>query len=59
MEEVFPPVDQYAEEADAFARAVLGEIELPYGVEDAVKNMQIIDAIFRSGETGKWESTGL
>ena len=25
VEEVFPPVDQYAEEADAFARAVLGE----------------------------------
>ncbi len=59
VEEVFPPVDQYAEEADAFARAVLGESELPYGVEDAVRNMQIIDAIFRSAETGKWESTGL
>ncbi len=59
VEEVFPPVDQYAEEADAFACAVLGESELPYGVEDAVNNMQIIDAIFRSGQTGKWESTGL
>jgi predicted dehydrogenase len=58
-EEVFPPVDQYAEEADAFARAVLGETELPYGVDDAVKNMQILDAIFRSEQTGKWESTGL
>ena len=59
VEEVFPPVDQYAEEADAFARAVLGETGLPYGVDDAVNNMRIIDAIFRSGETGKWESTGL
>ena len=59
VEEVFPPVDQYAEEADAFARAVLGESGLPYGVDDAVNNMRIIDAIFRSGETGKWEATGL
>ena len=58
VEEVIPPVDQYAEEADAFARVVLGESELPYGVDDAVTNMKIIDAIFRSGETGKWESTG-
>ena len=59
VEEVLPPADQYAEEADAFARAVLGETGLPYGVDDAVNNMRIIDAIFRSGETGKWESTGL
>ncbi len=52
-------IDQYAEEADAFAKAVLGETELPYGVEDGIKNMQIIDAIFRSEKTGRWEKTGL
>ena len=56
---VIPPVDQYAEEADAFARRVLGETELPYGVEDGVKMMKIIDAMFRSEKTGKWEKTGL
>jgi predicted dehydrogenase len=59
IEERFPPIDQYAEEADAFARAVLGEEELPYGVEDSIKNMQIIDAIYRSEQTEKWEATGL
>jgi predicted dehydrogenase len=59
VEEAIAPVDQYAEEADAFARAVLGETELPYGVGDAVANMQIIDAIFRSEQSGRWESTGL
>jgi predicted dehydrogenase len=52
-------VDQYAEEADAFAKAVLGESELPYGIEDGIKNMQIIDAVFRSEKTGRWEKTGL
>jgi predicted dehydrogenase len=59
VEETISPVDQYAEEADAFARAALGETELPYGVDDAVKNMQIIDAIFRSEQSGRWEATGL
>jgi predicted dehydrogenase len=59
VEEAFPAVDQYAEEADAFAEAVLGEKELPYGIEDAVKNMRIIDAIFRSEKSGRWETIGL
>ncbi len=59
VEEVFPPDDQYAEEADAFARAVLGETELPYGVEDAIHNMQILDAIVRSEKSSRWEPTGL
>jgi predicted dehydrogenase len=58
-EEAFRPVDQYAEQADAFARAVLGETELPYGVDDALANMQILDAIFRSEQSGCWEATGL
>jgi predicted dehydrogenase len=58
-EEVFGPVDQYAEEADAFARAVLGETELPYGIDDAIRNMQILDAIVRSEQSGRWEPTGL
>ena len=51
--------DQYAEEADAFAKAVLGETELPYGPEDGVKMMKILDAMFRSEKTGRWEKTGL
>jgi predicted dehydrogenase len=59
VEEVFPPCDQYAEQADDFARAVLGETELPYGVDDAIRNMQILDAIYRSEQSGRWEATGL
>ena len=51
--------DQYAEEADAFAMAVLGESELPYGAEDGVKMMKILDAMFKSEKTGKWAATGL
>ncbi len=47
--------DQYGEQADAFARVVLGETPLPYGAADAVQNMKIIDAVYRSGVSGAWE----
>ena len=53
-----PASDHYAEQCDAFARAVLGEEKLPYGVEDGIKMMRIIDALFRSGESGRWEQPG-
>jgi predicted dehydrogenase len=58
-DEVIPPADQYAEQADAFARAVLGEADFAYGIDDAVANMRILDAIFRSEQSGGWEPTGL
>lgn len=50
--------DQYAEQCDAFARVVMGEAELPYGVEDAIQMMRILDALFRSGDSGRWERPG-
>ena len=53
--EAIPPCDQYTLEVEAFSRAVRGEIELPYGVEDAVANMRVIDALFRSEKSGRWE----
>jgi len=53
--ETLPPCDQYTIEADAFSRAVRGEIPLPYGVEDAVENMRVIDALFRSERSARFE----
>lgn len=53
--ETIAPVDQYAEEVDAFSAAIRGEITLPYGPADAVQNMKIIDALFRSEKSGAWE----
>lgn len=52
--EITRPVDQYTEQAEAFALAVLGGPPLPWGVEDAILNMRVIDAIFRSEKTGGW-----
>ena len=53
--EITKSVDQYTEEADAFARAVLGEEPLAYGIDDAIQQMRILDAIFRSEKSGAWE----
>lgn len=52
--EILPACDQYTEQAEAFALAVLGEQKLPWGVEDAVASMKVLDAIFESEKTGAW-----
>lgn len=54
--EPVPACNQYTLQGDMFSRAVLGEAPLDYPIEDAVMNMRIIDALFRSGESGRWES---
>ena len=54
--EVFPPCNQYTQQGDAFSQAIRGEITLPYGVDDAIRNMRVIDALFKSGESGCWET---
>ncbi len=48
-------VDQYREQADAFAEAVLSGKPLETGLDDAIANMKAIDALFRSAATGRWE----
>jgi predicted dehydrogenase len=53
--EVVPACDQYAEQGDAFARAVLENGEVPVPLEDAIENMTVIDAVFRSAKTERWE----
>jgi predicted dehydrogenase len=53
--ETLPACDQYTLQGEAFSRAIRGEIDLPYGVEDAVSNMRLIDALFRSERSGRWE----
>jgi predicted dehydrogenase len=50
--------DQYQLQGEAFSRAVRGEIALPHGIEDAILNMRVIDALFRSEQSGRWEDVG-
>lgn len=54
--ETFPVCDQYTLQGDAFSKAVLDGTEVPVPVEDAIQNMAVIEAIFRSANSGRWES---
>ena len=53
--ETFEVVDQYTLQGDLFARAIREGTALPFPLEDAVKNMRVLDAVFRAGKTGRWE----
>ncbi len=50
-----PVSDQYQLQAEAFGRVIRKEEKPVWGVEDAIQNMKIIDAFFRSEKSGKWE----
>ena len=52
--EIIPAIDQYTAEAENFALAVLGQQENSYGVEDAILQMRVLDAIFASEKSGGW-----
>ena len=54
--EEFPPCDQYTLQGDAFARAILEGSAPPVPLEDSLRNMKVIDAVFRAAESGKWEA---
>jgi predicted dehydrogenase len=54
--ESFPVCDQYTLQGDAFSKAVLENGEVPVPVDDAIKNMAVIEAIFQSAASGQWES---
>jgi len=50
-----PVSDQYQLQAEAFGRIVRGKQKPVWGVEDAIQNMKILDAFFRSEKSRKWE----
>ena len=51
----FPVVDQYQLQGEAFSRAVRGVEPLAYGLDDALQNLRILDALRRSETSGSWE----
>jgi predicted dehydrogenase len=56
--ESFPICDQFTIQADLFSKAIREDTEVPNPLEDSVRNMAVIDALFRSGKSGKWEAPG-
>ena len=51
----FPVVDQYHLQSEAFSRAIRTGEPIENSIDDAVGNMHVIDALFRSAERGGWE----
>jgi predicted dehydrogenase len=53
--EVFDPVNQYTLQGDLFAGAIRNGTPLPFPLEDSVRNMKVLDAVFRAGRSGRFE----
>src|SRR5450759_888225 len=51
----FPACDQWGVQCDRFCEAIISGGPAPVPIEDAVANMRVIDAIFRSAKSGRWE----
>ena len=58
-EEIFPVCNQYALQCQAFSRAILEDGPVPVPLENAIANMAVMQAIFRSAESGQWEQPEL
>jgi predicted dehydrogenase len=54
--EDFAPVDQYMLQCDLAAKVFQGEARQEFPIEDAIANMRVIDAIYRSADSGHWET---
>lgn len=47
--------DQYETQGSLFSQAIRENGEQPIPLEDAISNMTVIDAVFRSANTNQWE----
>jgi predicted dehydrogenase len=56
--ETIPACDQYTIQGDEFSKAIREDTNVPVPLENAIANMEVLDAIFRSAESGKWEKPG-
>ncbi len=56
--ETLERVNQYVPQAEAFCAAVRGEAPPFFPLEDSVSMMRALDALARSGESGRWEEVG-
>jgi predicted dehydrogenase len=56
--ETLPAADQYLLLAEAFSRRVRGEAASGWGVDDAIAQLRVLDALWRSEKTARWEAVG-
>ncbi len=51
---VFDITDQYTLQGDAFSQAILDDTPVPTPLADAVANMRVLEAVYRSGREMRW-----
>ena len=51
----FDVCDQYGIQGDLFSKAILNDTKVPTPIEDSIANMKVIEAIFKSGKSKRWE----
>ena len=52
----FDICDQYTIQGDLFSQSIREGTELAVPLEGSLKNMAVIEAVFRSADSGKWET---
>jgi predicted dehydrogenase len=52
----FAACDQWGVQSDLFCEAIVAGKPAPIPIEDAIANMRVIDALFRSARSGHWET---
>jgi predicted dehydrogenase len=50
------PVDQFKLQCDLAAAVFQGDCTQEFPIEDAIANMRVIDALYRSAQSGRWET---
>jgi predicted dehydrogenase len=53
-----PPCNQYAEQGDAFSRAILDNTAPPFSLQDAAANMRWIEILMESADVQRWLTDG-
>ena len=51
-----PICDQYTVQGDRFSQAIQENGQVATPLEDAVSNMKVLEALFRSAESNAWEA---
>jgi predicted dehydrogenase len=51
----FPVCDQYTIQASLFSETIRGNRDQEIPLEDAIRNMAVIDALVSSATTGQWK----
>ena len=54
----FEPVNQYTLQVDRFSRFLAGEAVPSWPIEDSLLTLSIIEALFASAKSGRWEVPG-